>query len=228
VLDALGVDVGGAVLLGRVGQAGLVEQVEVDVHEGREDREGQADLALFLDAVEVDQGRVEVGEVVVVLLDVRGEVEPGAGEGGAAADAHGADDVGGVAGGDLGGEDVRGLVGVDDLQDEFDVVLARVELLDDQFLGGDGRGVRARAHADEPADLDLVGGAGTAPVEAGGGGEECGGADGGGLGGRTASGAEGRCDPHVEAPCCGRRGTPEAGRDYGREVGWTSRSTTYC
>jgi hypothetical protein len=219
-LIAGGVDVRRSVLLGRVRQAGLVEQVEIDVEERGIDGERQADLALLLDVVEVDQGRVEVAEVVVVLLDVGGQVEPGSRELGPRSDAHGSHDVRSVARGDLGVEDPRRGAGVDDVEHELDLILTGVELFDDLFLGRDGGGVRAGAHADEPPDLDGAG-RGAGPAEAGAGRQGGASAYGKGAGGRGGATARGRSDPHRMLLYRGGR----SGRLRWGRKGWTGEVT---
>src|SRR5690606_23886962 len=86
-------------------------------------------------------------------------------------------------------------------------------------------GVRARAHADEPADLGAAGGGpAAAAVEAGGGQEGDAGADGGGSGGggpACAGGAAGeRFGPHRMLLGRGRRRDRQLGRDFRKVALW--------
>ncbi len=97
------VEVGRAVRLGRIGQVGLVEEVFVTGDKRRENRERNPQLTLALEPVKVNQGRVEVGQVVAVGFDQRREVEPSTGERRAAPDPHRTDQIGRVTGGNLRG-----------------------------------------------------------------------------------------------------------------------------
>jgi hypothetical protein len=56
----------------------------------------------------------------------------------------------------LGRQGVVGHVVVDDLEDQFDIVVGGVELVDDRLLRLKGRLIGAGAQANEPANLDDV------------------------------------------------------------------------
>ena len=140
----------------RLGQAGFLEQVLVVVEERRVDRERDADLATEALAVGLQDGGIDVAQVVVGLLDVGLQVEQLVAVRVEATEADRPDDVGRVAGGDLRAEDVvrRGVLV--DLQTQRDLVLRLVEGRDDGLLIGDLVRLGARAQADEPADEDLA------------------------------------------------------------------------
>ena len=110
-------------LVGRLRDAGLLEEVLVVVDERRVDRERDADLATEALAVGREDRRVDIAEVVARLLDVGLQVEQPVTIRIEPAEPDRSDDVRRIAGGDLGAEDVvRGGVLVD-LEAEGDLVL---------------------------------------------------------------------------------------------------------
>ena len=146
----------------RVLEAGLVEHVAVVVEHRRVDREGQTDLSLAADVVELDRALGELAGVVAGRRDQIGEVQPLAVEGLGTRHTDRADDIGRVATRQLRRHDVEGGVVVDDLEHELDVVVRFVECLDHGLFGRYLCGVIARAEAAEPMDLDRFAGHGIA------------------------------------------------------------------
>ena len=109
----------------RVRQAGLVEEVLVEVQERRVGRERHADRgAALAELEEVDELRVGRRSMLVAgLVDERLQVEQLVAEEVQALDADRTDDVRRVARGDLRLEDVRRDVVVVDLERDVDVLL---------------------------------------------------------------------------------------------------------
>ena len=199
-----------AVLVGRLGEAGLLEQALRVEQDRRIDGERDADLA-FIELVDVDRVLGEAREVVVRLLDVRGEVQPLAVERVRAADAHRAHDVGAVARRDLDAEGVVGARVRHRLERQVDVRMTRIELLRHGLFHGHLFGRVAATEAAVPADLHLAG--------------LCRAAAGGDRRGDRRPGRAGGCRRAGRGPCRGagrgpgRRGRCRAAarRDHERE-----------
>ena len=144
-----------AVLGGRVSQASFVEQLGAVVHRSREHGEGQAYLAFF-GLVELHQGLVEDGGVVIGFFDERRQVKPLAIEVIRAAPTHRADDVGTIARGNFGGQSIASAVVGHNFKLEPDLILRGIEFVNHSALGGLLLGIGAGAQANEPADHDAV------------------------------------------------------------------------
>src|ERR1019366_1304435 len=153
-LAAVGQGVLVAVLLGRILQADLVEHIGLVVELGRVDRERDAHLALVADLEEIDGTLAVLAQVVAVLGDQRGQVEPLAVERLGTTHADRPDDIGAVARAELGRQRVASpeIGGV--IEDELDVRMAEVEVGDELSLDLELAGIVPGAQAAEPLDRD--------------------------------------------------------------------------
>ena len=141
----------------RVRQAGLVEEVLVEVQVRRVGRERDADRgAALAELEEVDELGVDAVDLVAGLVDERLQVEELVTEEVQALDADRPDEVRRVARGDLGLEDVRRDVVVVDLEGDVDVLLRLVVGVDELRLFLELLRLTARAQSDEPADDDAA------------------------------------------------------------------------
>ena len=141
----------------RVRQAGLVEEVLVEVQVRRVGRERDADRgAALAELEEVDELGVDAVDLVAGLVDERLQVEELVAEEVQALDADRPDEVRRVARGDLGLEDVRRDVVVVDLEGDVDVLLRLVVGVDELRLFLELLRLTARAESDEPADDDAA------------------------------------------------------------------------
>jgi hypothetical protein len=107
------------------------------------------------DLVELNQGRIEIAQVVVVLCRSGLQVEPGALEAVASADADRADDIGSIAGCDLGGQGVVSGIVIDDFEDQFDLSCEALNSSTTACWGAKGGFIRTSAQTNKPANLDF-------------------------------------------------------------------------